>query len=163
MKQSLKTPKEQIRFESPVGRLIVSARSGEVCAIALARSGGDEIPTVNEREPVLNQAAKEIQEYFDKKRNEFAFAMRAEGTTFQKSVWQALLTIPHGETRTYSQIARQIENPKGARAVGMACNKNPIMIAVPCHRVVGADGSLTGYAYGTGMKQSLLDLEQRAK
>jgi len=86
--------------------------------------------------------------------------MQAKGTAFQQQVWQALNTIPYGETRTYGDIALQVGNPKGARAVGGACNKNPLWIAVPCHRVLGAGGSLTGYAYGTGMKQTLLALEQ---
>ncbi len=163
MKQPLKTPSEQICIDSPIGRLIISAHSGAVCAISLACADADEIPAASEREPVLNQAGKEIQEYFDQKRDVFTFAMYAEGSPFQKSVWQALLTIPHGETRTYGQIANQIKNPKGARAVGMACNKNPIMICVPCHRVVGTGGSLTGYAYCTDLKQRLLQHEKYTK
>ena len=79
---------------------------------------------------------------------------------FQKRVWAALREIPFGVTKSYGQIAAEIDNPKASRAVGMACNKNPIMIAVPCHRVVGASGALVGYAYGTGVKQRLLDLER---
>ena len=99
-------------------------------------------------------------EYFEGKRTSFTFPMQAKGTPFQQLVWETLLDIPYGETRTYGDIALQAGNPKGARAVGGACNKNPLWIAVPCHRVLGAGGSLTGYAYGTGMKQTLLALEQ---
>jgi methylated-DNA-[protein]-cysteine S-methyltransferase len=89
--------------------------------------------------------------------------MEPDGTPFQKSVWDALLKIPYGKTASYGQIAMQVNNPKGARAVGMACNKNPIWIAVPCHRVIGANGALTGYALGMGMKQQLLTLEGAIK
>jgi len=89
--------------------------------------------------------------------------MRPEGTPFQQRVWQALSRIPYGETRTYGEIALEVGTSRGARAVGGACNKNPIWIAVPCHRVLGSNGSLTGYAYGTGVKQQLLTLEKNRK
>lgn len=113
-----------------------------------------------EIQPVLKQAMSEINEYFAGKRTEFTFPMRTEGTLFQKSVWEELKKIPYGKTKSYGEIAAAIDNPKAFRAVGMACNKNPIMIAVPCHRVVGSNGTLTGFAYGTDMKQSLLNLEK---
>jgi len=156
-------PAEQIRIDSPIGKLIISARDGAVCSIALANTDVESGIKATVSEPVLRQAAQELGEYFSGKRTRFTFAMRAEGTPFQQSVWAALLDIPFGETKSYGEIAKAVENPKGSRAVGMACNKNPIMIAVPCHRVVGANGSLTGYAYGTGIKQSLLDLERQKK
>jgi len=156
-------PAEQIRIDSPIGKLIISARDGAICSIALANTDARNDVETTVSQPVLRQAAQELNEYFSGKRTRFTFAMRAEGTPFQQSVWAALLDIPYGETKSYGEIAMAVENPKGSRAVGMACNKNPIMIAVPCHRVIGASGSLTGYAYGTGMKQSLLDLEKQAK
>ncbi len=159
MKQA-EIPIEQIRIDSPIGKLIISARDGVVCSITLANTDERNGAEATVSEPVLRQAAQELGEYFSGKRTRFTFAMRAEGTHFQQSVWAALLDIPLGETKSYGEIAKAVENPKGSRAVGMACNKNPIMIAVPCHRVVGANGSLTGYAHGTGIKQSLLDLEQ---
>ena len=102
----------------------------------------------------------ELKEYFEGARTQFTFPMHAEGTAFQNAVWDALRKIPYGETKSYGEIANVVGNAKASRAVGMACNRNPIMIAVPCHRVVGANGSLTGYAYGTGIKQVLLDIER---
>ena len=104
-------------------------------------------------------AARQIMEYLAGTRQTFSFPMEPRGTAFQQKVWQALLQIPCGETRTYTQIAAAIGNPAAARAVGQAVNKNPIWIAIPCHRVVGSNGSLTGYAGGLALKQKLLELE----
>ena len=89
----------------------------------------------------------------------FTFPIALKGTPFQTAVWQALLEIPYGQTRTYGQIAAAVGNPKASRAVGMANNRNPLCIIVPCHRVIGSNHSLTGYAYGLPMKQYLLSLE----
>jgi methylated-DNA-[protein]-cysteine S-methyltransferase len=149
-----------VSLNTPIGMLIVSAKDATVCSIRLAKANEQPVAQENETQPVLKRAVRELHEYFAGERTEFTFPMDGAGTPFQKSVWQALLQIPFGETRTYGEIASAVENPKGSRAVGMACNKNPIMIAVPCHRVVGAGGKLTGYAYGTELKQTLLDLEQ---
>lgn len=149
-------------LNTPIGVLIIEARDHAVCAISLAREN-DVIPEEKGNEPVLDQAKKELQEYFGGKRTTFAFAMKADGTPFQKSVWNALLMIPFGETKTYGEIAKAVDNPKGSRAVGMACNRNPIMIAVPCHRVLGAGGAMTGYAGGVPVKEALLDLEQKSR
>ena len=104
----------------------------------------------------------QISEYLSGKRQKFDFPYQMIGTDFQKSVWQKLCEIPYGETRTYKEIAESLGKPKASRAVGMACSKNPIWIAVPCHRVIGADGRLTGYAGGLDMKKSLLQLEQES-
>jgi len=112
--------------------------------------------------PFLRGVAKEIKEYLSGKRQKFDIPLKLYGTDFQLSVWNALLTIPYGETRSYRDIAEQIGNPKACRAVGMANNRNPIAIIVPCHRVIGADGSLTGFGGGLGLKQQLLELEQKA-
>lgn len=161
MKNSAKTePKRRIRMDSPVGPLVIASNGRAVCAIYDASAGDGELSTDAREDAVLAQAAKEMGEYFAGKRKNFTFPMEPEGTPFQKSVWDALLKIPYGQTASYGQIAMQVNNPKGARAVGMACNRNPIWIAVPCHRVVGAGGALVGYALGTGMKQKLLDLEK---
>ena len=148
-----------IRTASPVGELIIHSNGRAVCAITNASPEEKVIPTETPDHPELTQAVKELGEYFAGKRTAFTFPMEPSGTPFQQSVWEALLKIPYGKTATYGQIAMAVGNPKGARAVGMACNKNPIWIAVPCHRVIGADGSLTGYALGMGMKQKLLTLE----
>ncbi len=102
----------------------------------------------------------EIAQYLNGDIKKFTFRFELVGTDFQRSVWQALLDIPYGETRSYKDIAKAIGNEKASRAVGMANNKNPIIIAVPCHRVIGANGSLVGYAGGLSMKKSLLETEQ---
>ena len=110
--------------------------------------------------PFLRGVAKEIKEYLSGKRKKFDIPLKLYGTDFQLSVWHALLTIPYGETRSYREIAEQIGNPKSCRAVGMANNRNPIAIIIPCHRVIGADGSLVGFGGGLELKQQLLELEQ---
>ena len=102
-----------------------------------------------------------LKEYFDGKRREFDLPLKFEGTDFQKKAWNALLTIPYGQTRSYKEQAEAVGNKKACRAVGAANGKNPISIIVPCHRVIGTDGSLIGYGGGLEMKKSLLDLERR--
>ena len=104
---------------------------------------------------------RQIEEYFQGKRTEFDFPLDFSGTPFQVSVWQELLNIPYGETRTYGEIAKKLGKPGAARAVGMANHDNRIPIVVPCHRVVGHDGSLTGYAGGLHIKRQLLTIETR--
>ena len=111
--------------------------------------------------PLLEEAARQLQEYFAGCRREFSLPLAPRGTEFQRQVWHALEGIPYGETRTYGEIARAIGKPKACRAVGMANHRNPLSILVPCHRVVGADGSLTGYGGGLEAKQFLLELEKR--
>ena len=109
---------------------------------------------------MLEEAARQLRAYFAGQRQAFSLPLAPRGTAFQLQVWQALQTIPYGEVRTYGEIARAIGKPKACRAVGMANHKNPISIIVPCHRVVGADGSLTGYGGGLAAKEFLLALEQ---
>lgn len=106
-------------------------------------------------------AIEQLNEYFTGKRKEFDLPLDPSGTPFQKKVWAALQQIPYGETRTYKQIAQAVGNDKASRAVGMANNKNPIAIVIPCHRVIGANGSLVGYAGGLHIKESLLELEKK--
>lgn len=108
---------------------------------------------------VIKEAFRQLSEYFSGKRKVFNLPLLLKGTDFQKQVWQALLKIPFGETRSYKQIAEAIGNPKAVRAVGMANNKNPLLIVVPCHRVIGANGKLVGYAVGLDKKEYLLRLE----
>jgi methylated-DNA-[protein]-cysteine S-methyltransferase len=109
--------------------------------------------------PVLVETERQIEEYFDGRRTQFALTLDLSGTAFQRQVWNALLTIPFGETRSYSQIARQIGNPSAVRAVGAANGRNPVSIVVPCHRVVGSTGALTGFAGGLDVKAHLLAFE----
>ena len=165
MKQSetrIDQPRESIMVDSPLGRLIITALDGFVCSISLCRDSTEEAATAHANSEMLRKAATELKEYFAGTRTEFAFPMRAEGTPFQQKVWQALREIPYGKTKSYGEIAGVIGQAKASRAVGMACNRNPIMIAVPCHRVVGASGALVGYAYGTDTKRQLLTLERES-
>lgn len=110
---------------------------------------------------LLWQAAAELGEYFAGRRRNFTLPLAPRGTEFQQRVWSELRRIPSGETRTYGEIARAIGQPRACRAVGMANNRNPIAILIPCHRVIGRDGLLTGYAAGLTVKQQLLELERR--
>ena len=120
------------------------------------KSPGD---TVEKWTPLLQNVAKQLKEYLAGRRREFDIPLKLSGTDFQLSVWNALLTIPYGETRSYREIAEQVGSPKAYRAVGMANHWNPIAIIVPCHRVIGADGSLTGFGGGLELKRQLLELE----
>jgi len=110
--------------------------------------------------PLIQKAAAQIEEYLDGKRKHFSLPLAPQGTEFQLAVWQALQKIPYGETRSYKEIAASIGRPKAVRAVGMANNRNPISIIVPCHRVIGHDGKLVGYGGGLPLKQRLLELER---
>jgi methylated-DNA-[protein]-cysteine S-methyltransferase len=154
---------ESVTVKTPIGMLEISAADGAVCSISIVQTGEIMTDARGEIQPVLKQAMSEINEYFAGKRTEFTFPMRTEGTLFQRSVWEELKKIPYGKTKSYGEIAAAIDNPKAFRAVGMACNKNPIMIAVPCHRVLGAGGAMTGYAGGVPVKEALLNLEQKSK
>lgn len=111
---------------------------------------------------LMERTASELGEYFKGKRKHFDIPLSLHGTPFQKVVWDALCHIPYGETRSYKEIATAIGRPKASRAVGMANNKNPIPLLVPCHRVIGANGLLVGYAGGLDLKKKLLQLENKA-
>lgn len=139
----------------------IAEQDGKIVRVSL---GGNGIPEgENKQTRLLVQAAGQLDEYFTGKRKEFDLPLAAKGTLFQKKVWNTLCTIPYGETRSYKDIAIQIGNAKACRAVGMANHNNPIGIIVPCHRVVGADGKLVGYAGGLDRKQFLLELERKYK
>jgi len=117
--------------------------------------------TNNAQETLLQKEAnKQLKEYFEGARKNFNIPLDPKGTPFQKKVWKALETIPYGETRSYKEIAEQVGSPKAYRAVGMANNKNPISIIIPCHRVIGANGKMVGYGGGLEIKEYLLNLEQ---
>jgi len=148
-------------YEYPIGEFNVAEDDGRIVYVSLADSDRKAIPKEYERResPVIKKAAKQLSEYFCGRRKVFDLPLEFRGTDFQKKVWAALLEIPYGETRTYGDIAKNISNPKGSRAVGMANNRNPIAIICPCHRVIGADGSLTGYEGGLDRKEFLLKLE----
>ena len=139
---------------SPFGKISIGWEEDAVVSLKLG-----EVDSASPS-PVSELAAAQLQEYFARTRENFTFPIKLKGTPFQISVWEELARIPYGETRTYGEIARAIENPKAVRAVGMACNRNPIWIVIPCHRVVGSNQKLTGYAGGISMKDALLNLER---
>ncbi|MGI6239279.1 MAG: methylated-DNA--[protein]-cysteine S-methyltransferase [Christensenellales bacterium] len=142
-------------YESKYGYFKIGYENG---AITMIRTAG-EIDAPNAPCALTDCAFEEVRAYLAGARQAFDFPMAPRGTEFQQKVWRALGEIPYGETRTYAQIAAAAGNPRASRAVGMANNRNPIMIAIPCHRVIGADGSLTGYAGGLDMKRELLAME----
>lgn len=146
----------------PIGWVRIVEQEGWIVEIYTVDKAEENIQNVKYT-PAIQETIRQLEEYFEGKRQEFDLPLAPEGTPFQKKVWAALQTIPYGETRTYGQIACQIGNPKACRAVGMANHRNPLLIVVPCHRVVGADGTLTGYAAGLERKQMLLELESRGK
>lgn len=141
-------------INSPVGRLKLITDNDALTAVLW----GQESESADEH-PVLIETEKQLQEYFAGLRNTFQLPLFFKGTAFQEKVWNALLTISYGETRSYAQIAAQIDNPAAVRAVGAANSNNPISIITPCHRVIGADGTLTGYAGGLKIKAFLLNRE----
>jgi methylated-DNA-[protein]-cysteine S-methyltransferase len=149
-----------ITFDSPVGKLEICEENGKITRIEIV--SGENFPPETEI-LLLLEAKKQLSEYFSGNRKNFDFPFEFSGTEFQRSVWRELLKIPFGETKTYGEIAKAIGKPKAARAVGSACNKNHILIAVPCHRVIGSGGRLTGFAWGTDMKKWLLGHEAQPK
>ena len=148
---------------SPVGGLRLIASDEGLAAILWDNDGPRPVYLADLVEhpthPTLLCTEKELNEYFARKRKVFSVSLDMRGTYFQKQVWEALLAIPFGETRSYGQIANQLGNPKATRAVGAANGQNPIPIIVPCHRVIGANGKLTGFGGGLEMKDQLLALE----
>ncbi len=143
-------------YPFPYGVLKICCEDDAVMSVSRVAEAGVQ----NEPSALSDAAHAQILEYLAGERCAFSFPMRTHGTAFQEKVWRALREIPYGETRTYGQIAEMIGSPKASRAVGMANNKNPIWIAIPCHRVVGANGALVGYAGGLDMKKALLALER---
>jgi methylated-DNA-[protein]-cysteine S-methyltransferase len=149
--------------DSPVGKLTLVASHEGLAAILWEHDNPRRVRLNIEAEdnehPVLVEAERQLGEYFAGQRKQFALTLDLAGTPFQRKVWNALLTIPFGETRSYGQIARQIGNPDAVRAVGAANGRNPVSIVAPCHRVIGSSGKLTGFAGGLEAKAQLLALE----
>lgn len=161
-------------FESPIGPLFLA--SSEIGLVALefdARLPGQQTIRPNPRDlraeargvgfqeskVKMSPYVRQLEEYFEGTRREFTFPLDMRGTEFQLACWRALVAIPYGATRTYADIARAVGRPQGFRAVGMANNRNPIAIVVPCHRVIASDGTLCGYGGGLDIKRKLLQLE----
>lgn len=142
-------------FVSNVGEITVTSDENYIKAVHFGRSEYETKLT-----PLISEAVNQLREYFKGDRKIFTVPLKPDGTDFQQKVWKALTEIPYGQTTSYGEIAEKIGKPGGARAVGNANNKNPIAIMIPCHRVIGANGSLTGYAAGLNIKKQLLSLEK---
>ena len=152
--------KHYFEYNSPVGAIRLIENGKAITSLKFVVNNPNPPSDAEEKEtPLIKEVFQQLSEYFVGKRTVFDVPVDVQGTDFQKQVWQALCTIPYGETRSYKQIAEIVRCPKGARAVGMANNCNPVSIIIPCHRVIGTDGSLTGYAAGLPIKQKLLQLE----
>ena len=148
-------------YEFNLCSLSIAEENGALCNILFSH---ENITDFFERKEnsVIKQVHKQLEEYFNGKRKAFDLPLAPRGTEFQKKIWDLLKKIPYGETRSYGQIAAMADNPKGSRAVGMANNRNPLPVVIPCHRVIGSGGALTGYAGGLDLKQKLLELEKSA-
>ena len=146
-------------YDSPPGRILIAQQGAAITGLHFFNETKSDEAVVRET-ALLREAARQLEQYFNGKRKHFELPLALEGTAFQLKVWRALQEIPYGETRSYAQIAQAAGNGKAARAVGMANNRNPIAIIVPCHRVIGADGKLVGYGGGLDKKMYLLELEK---
>ncbi len=152
-------------YETKLGKILFKEKNGyitqvSICEEELNSKRNDQTESIFQETEVMKAAAGQLGEYLDGKRKMFTIPLKPEGTEFQRKVWDALITIPYGEVRTYKQIAAQVGNEKASRAIGMANHNNPIMCIIPCHRVIGANGSLVGYAGGLHRKEFLLNLEK---
>lgn len=149
-------------YQSPNGQMTIQANDiGLLGAwFEIQTTQPQELGAYSDDHAILNQTKIQLEEYFSGSRTQFDLPLAAKGTDFQQSVWQALCKIPYGETWSYQQLADEIGNPKAVRAVGLANGKNPISVIVPCHRVIGKNGKLTGYAGGVETKEKLLQLER---
>jgi len=145
-------------YKSPIGILEIVSENDGLISLKLVNAEG----LSSEENDFLKDVKTQLREYFSGTRHHFDIKINPKGTVFQKLVWEELLKIPYGKTASYCEIAENIGRPKAQRAVGSACNKNPIMIIIPCHRVVSKNGNLGGFAYGSSLKRKLLDMETSA-
>lgn len=154
-------------YKSPLGNMLIVEENNAITQLSLCTQELGSLDTLCSHDimshtttVLLETAKSQLTEYFQGTRKIFDLPLKPSGTPFQKKVWQALCQIPYGETRSYKEIALQIDNPKGCRAVGMANNRNPIMLIIPCHRVIGSNGALIGYTGGLHIKEWLLEHEK---
>lgn len=156
--------KNMIYYKSLIGNLIIMEEENAIIKLCFKEQEITNIKDIQEFEtPLLKKAKKQLEEYFEGKRKKFDLALRLNGTSFQNKVWKALLNIPYAKTCSYKDIAKNIGNENASRAVGNANNKNPLPIFIPCHRVIGSNGKLIGYAGGLDIKIKLLELERENK
>ena len=144
-----------------VGKIEIGTESERITDVHFAKSFVPPSEYSRKETPLHRKAAEQLREYFDGKRKVFDLPLAPVGTEFQMRCWDALLEVPYGETRSYGDIARAAGSPKGFRAVGMANNRNPIAMIIPCHRIIGSDGKLVGYGGGLDIKVFLLELERK--
>lgn len=149
-------------FDTGIGRVLIEEEKNAVIKLSF-----DLIPenknAVKKETPLLHKAFQELEEYLKGERHTFSVPLCPQGTPFQKKVWKALGNIPYGSTKSYGEIAKEIGKEKASRAVGMANHRNPIIILIPCHRVICGDGSIGGYGGGVALKEKLLNLEEKNK
>lgn len=147
-------------YRSPIGKLLLVGDLNGLQKIQFERNIQID-KSWQENKGLFGDVVEQLEEYFSQERKVFDLKLNPQGTEFQKQVWKRLEKIPFGQTKYYGQIAEEIGNPKASRAIGMANNKNPIPIIIPCHRVIGKNGTLTGFASGLDVKQKLLNIETR--
>ena len=145
-------------YKTTIGNITIAEEDNHIIMIKFKEDVGS---AIKKETPLIKEAINQLSQYFEGKRQTFDLPLRSDGTDFQQKVWAALQRIPYGQVWSYKRLAEEIGNPKACRAVGMANNRNPISIVVPCHRVIGSDGSLVGYASGIENKRWLLELEQK--
>ena len=152
-------------YQSPIGLVRMGETGGFLTRADFVEQSSEsehfQSGSISNYSTLLNDACRQLDEYFEGRRQKFDLALKPYGTNFQRSAWESLLQIPYGETRSYTQQAESIHNSKAIRAIGNANSRNPIPIIIPCHRVIGKNGSLTGYAGGLDRKTKLLALENR--
>lgn len=146
---------EKLYYKSPIGILEIDLENDTIQRLRVVES----CSKISERTGYFTEVANQLDEYFEGKRTKFELNISPKGTEFQKKVWVELLKIPYGKTKSYQEIAEAVGKPKAQRAVGSACNKNPILLIIPCHRVISKTGKLTGFACGIDRKEQLLKLE----
>lgn len=154
-------------YKSPLGNMVILEEDNAIIRLSLCTQKPEFLESSYSPDPMshatttlIENAKAQLTDYFQGTRQIFDLPLNPSGTSFQKKVWQALCQIPYGQTRSYKEIALAIDNPKGCRAVGMANNRNPIMLIIPCHRVIGSNGTLVGYAGGLDIKEWLLEHEK---
>lgn len=145
---------DRLMLQSSIGRLCIEADGAGLTRLYLPGEALPEAPS-----PLLEEAARQLTDYFARRLTRFSLPMRPSGTPFQQEVWRQLCAIPYGETQSYGHLARLLGRPGAARAVGGACHANPLLILIPCHRVLGSTGALTGFGAGLAVKKVLLELE----
>lgn len=151
--------KHWTRMSSPIGDLLLVEENGALLRLAFETNAVQLPNDARENRAPFRDMMRQLDEYFAGRRHDFDLPLSPQGTAFQKKVWNALLMVKYGSTASYSDIAKSIDNPKGVRAVGLANGRNPIPVIIPCHRVIGSNGTLTGYGGGLAIKRKLLDFE----